>query len=471
MPTADFAARVESTMESVASSEEISDHNAELLEQYHRDRTLNGLSDATQQKNMAYLKKVGEYAGETPLEEFETDDVKAIVERIHNRDLSPSTVHTYKEVIRLFFTWLYDAEDGNDVEQVAWMDMNGSYTNDTLPKDLLTQEDIQKQIAAAKNDRDKALIALLYETGARIGELIDLTVGDVEDRNRGNKIVVNGKTGSRRIPLVECVPQLSDWLSKHPDPRKDAPLWCKIQQHGPEDRLDPSETEALEDVHGIGPAYAEQLREGGIETTDDLLETEVSELCEIVDVSEGVVRGWLEQFDPDFSPDGLESLDYNYIRLKILKPTMERAGIEKPSNPHHYRHSRASELANQMTEAQLCEWFGWVQGSDVPAKYVHLSGRDLDHAYDAMHGLVEPDEEDESTVQTCGRCEELNTPEAAFCQRCGFALDQETAAEVEEAEDSSTESAGPEQMELALKIARVMNEDPEAVDEFLERHE
>lgn len=94
-----------------------------------------------------------------------------------------------------------------------------------------------------------------------------------------------------------------------------------------------------------------------------------------------------------------------------------------------------------MTEAQLCQWFGWVQGSDVPARYVHLSGRDIDNAYDQMHGIVEPDEnKDNSAVKKCPRCEELNEPKATFCQQCGFAIDQETANEIEmEVEDDLKE--------------------------------
>lgn len=69
---------------------------------------------------------------------------------------------------------------------------------------------------------------------------------------------------------------------------------------------------------------------------------------------------------------------------------------------------------------------------DVLARYVHLSGRDIDRAYDEMHGLVEPDEEEEQPdVKKCGRCGELNEPEATFCMRCGFGIDQKRAAEVE----------------------------------------
>jgi hypothetical protein len=46
--------------------------------------------------------------------------------------------------------------------------------------------------------------------------------------------------------------------------------------------------------------------------------------------------------------------------------------------------SRATYLANYLTEAQMCAWFGWVPGSRVPGRYVHLSGRDIDQAYVSM---------------------------------------------------------------------------------------
>lgn len=70
-----------------------------------------------------------------------------------------------------------------------------------------------------------------------IGELIDVTVGDIEDRKHGEKIVIEGKTGARRLPLVESLPHINAWLSKHPNPEKDAPLWCKIQQGDPDESL------------------------------------------------------------------------------------------------------------------------------------------------------------------------------------------------------------------------------------------
>ncbi|MFB6105065.1 MAG: tyrosine-type recombinase/integrase, partial [Halobacteriaceae archaeon] len=242
---------------------------------------------------------------------------------------------------------------------VDWI-TSGDYDSGKLPQDLLTKEDVEAQIEAAYNYRDKAFIAVLWETGARIGELIDLTVGDIEDRgSKGLKVVIDGKTGSRRLPLRGSIPYVNRWLNDHPNPDDDAPLWCKIQQGSPDDQL-----------------------------------------------------------------------GYRYIRDKILDKTMNAAEVDKPSNPHHYRHSRASYLANHFTEARLCEWFGWVQGSDVPAKYVHLSGRDLDDAYAELHGDTTSETRTETSVEECPRCGWVNEPDVRFCGECGtdMTLDPEELA-------------------------------------------
>ncbi len=394
MSALDYDRAVEQTLSAITDSDGISEHNAQLLHDYHRDRVLNGISAATQQKNLAYLKKVAEYASDQPLDEMDKDDVKSLIEWLHGRDLADSTIETYKEITTLFWTWL---NDGNEPDCVAWIESNGTSTTETLPKELLTKQDVQAQVDAAKNPRDKALISMLYETGARIGEVIDLTVGDIEDRKHGKKVVIKGKTGARRLPLVESVPHINTWLSQHPSPEKGTPLWCKIQQG-----------------------------------------------------------------DPD------EPLGYRYIREKILRKNMDRAEIDKPSNPHHYRHSRASHLANEMTEAQLCEWFGWVQGSDVPARYVHLSGRDIDNAYDQMHGLYEPDEDgDEPNITECPRCEELNEADATFCMRCGQALDIDAAEEVESAQEATTETAEDDDLQMALQVVEAMRTDREEVESFV----
>ena len=73
----------------------------------------------------------------------------------------------------------------------------------------------------------------------------------------------------------------------------------------------------------------------------------------------------------------------------MLKSVAQNAGIDKPINPHHFRHSRATDLAKKLTEAQLCQYMGWIQSSKEAATYVHLSGRDMDKAILTLHGLAE----------------------------------------------------------------------------------
>ena len=405
MPIADFSARLADTVANIEDSDEIHERNKSLILEYKQDQVLKGLSEATLLRNTQRLKIVAEQA-EKPFDEMDKSDVKDLITWVHEQDYTDETVDTYKTILKTFWGWLKDTPSDETPEEVRWIELSNSGGNsDTLPKDLLTRDDVEAQVDAAKNPRDKALISMLYETGARIGELIDLTVGDIEDRNHGKKVVIDGKTGARRLPLVRSVPHINDWLNKHPKPEKDAPLWCKIQQG-----------------------------------------------------------------DPD------EPLGYRYIREKILAKNMDRAGIDKPSNPHHYRHSRASELATELKEAQLCEWFGWVQGSDVPARYVHLSGRDIDDAYDQMHGLYEPDEdEDEPDVIECPRCQELNEADAAFCMRCGFALDQDSAAEFDAQVDSDVKAdyreTDPDDEETQEKIDTLdeLLEDPEVKAALLDR--
>lgn len=97
------------------------------------------------------------------------------------------------------------------------------------------------------------------------------------------------------------------------------------------------------------------------------------------------------------------------------KPRFSRAG-----------HSRPTFLANHLTEAQMCKFFGWVLGSKMPAFYVHLSGRDIDTALMKHYGLEPKSKSGAASLlqpRTCSRCEDRNPAANRFCQRCGMILD------------------------------------------------
>jgi site-specific recombinase XerD/ribosomal protein L40E len=138
----------------------------------------------------------------------------------------------------------------------------------------------------------------------------------------------------------------------------------------------------------------------------------------------------------------IKPLDY-YAFRKMLSDTAKRAGITKRTNPHSFRHARASNLANVLTEAQMKEYLGWVGDSRMAATYVHLSGRNIDNALLKLNGIKTEEEvnQEEHTlkIRECARCNEVNPPTNRFCSKCGSPLDVKTALEIQKEQESTDE--------------------------------
>src|SRR5207245_1618574 len=137
-----------------------------------------------------------------------------------------------------------------------------------------------------------------------------------------------------------------------------------------------------------------------------------------------------------------ERLEYGAVR-RMLESAAKRCGIKKRVNPHSFRHARASNLANVLTEAQMKEYLGWVGDSRMAAIYVHLSGRNVDNALFKLNGIrTEGDVNEEERplkVRHCERCREINSPTNRFCSKCGSPLDVRTAIEVQNEQEKTDE--------------------------------
>ena len=135
-----------------------------------------------------------------------------------------------------------------------------------------------------------------------------------------------------------------------------------------------------------------------------------------------------------------ENIEYQNF-WKMLRKTANKANINKPVNPHHFRHSRATILSQKLTEAQLCQYFGWEIGSKEAATYVHLSGRDIDRAILAMHGIVdEKNKEDDMKPIECPRCKTKNDYAAKFCNNCSLGLDEKSIIEYDKQKEEALET-------------------------------
>ncbi|VVB76129.1 Tyrosine recombinase XerA [uncultured archaeon] len=91
-----------------------------------------------------------------------------------------------------------------------------------LPEDLLSKKDAEKIINSAYWIRDKAMLNTLWSTGARIGEIGNLKVKSFEylGQNNAAHLMLNGKTGMRKVLIVEPVLDILAWIDSHPNRNK-----------------------------------------------------------------------------------------------------------------------------------------------------------------------------------------------------------------------------------------------------------
>lgn len=157
---------------------------------------------------------------------------------------------------------------------------------------------------------------------------------------------------------------------------------------------------------------------------------------------------WLENHPDNKNPDaplwtGIgargrnEPLSYYAARIVLMR-LMKRTGIQKKFNPHIFRHSPASMLANVLTKAQMKEYFGWLQDSDMAATYEHLSGRNGDNALLKIHGIDLESKENSSKFQVriCPRCKQSNSPGQFYCGKCRMPLSLKAVVTAEEQRSS-----------------------------------
>jgi len=103
--------------------------------------------------------------------------------------------------------------------------------------------------------------------------------------------------------------------------------------------------------------------------------------------------------------------------------------LNKNAYPHLFRHSRLTELAKYLTEAELCRFAGWTIGSRQSRRYVHLSQEDVENKILSIHGIKKLKElKTVELIKTikCSVCTYENSNVDRYCSRCGSVLDIKT---------------------------------------------
>ena len=381
----------ESAKARIKKDKKISARNKELILNCISDLSLKNLSFPRLNRYMDVLKWLA-LGTSKDLDKLNKQDLKNYVSTIQqNKEYSPWTKQTYKVIIRKFFCWLNGIDKpGQYPEIVEWINIAMKRSEMRLPADgdLIKQEDVIKMIKGAEHPRDKAFIAMLWETGARIGEIGDLKVGTIKFDQHGATLVLHGKTGSRSVRIIWSVPYLSTWLDNHPfKDNPQAPIWIKLTTRN----------------------KIEKMKYSGLAT--------------------------------------------------ILRRACRQGGIRKRVYPHLFRHSRATFLATHLTEFQMNQYLGWIQGSKMAATYVHMNGKNLESSILSLNGIKveEKKENDELKPRVCPRCELVNPHDTVNCRRCGGLIDLKVAMELDEKhrQEQELRSNADKVMDMLLKDREV----------------
>ncbi|MCR5737669.1 MAG: tyrosine-type recombinase/integrase [Eubacterium sp.] len=166
--------------------------NVEYVKMFLEAKEIEGCSERTikyyRQTLEHFLKHM-----ETSVRRVTTEELREYLvsyQKINN--CSKVTVDNIRRNIMSFFSWL---EEENYILKSPMRRIHKIKTTKTV-KNIITDEEIENIRDSCESLRDLAIVDLLYSTGMRVGEIVNLNIDDINFEER--ECVVFGKGGKER---------------------------------------------------------------------------------------------------------------------------------------------------------------------------------------------------------------------------------------------------------------------------------
>ena len=185
------------------------------------------------ERTLAYYKATIEHMLSiiiTPLRQVQTDDLRTyLAEYQLINNCSKTTIDNIRRNLSSFFSWL-EAEDyiiKSPIRRIHKI-RTGSKVKETL-----SEECIEKLRDSCLHIRDLAMIDLLYSTGIRVGELVNLNINDINFEER--ECIVYGKGNKQRKVYFDAKTKVH--LKRYLEQRKDYSEALFVTLDSPFERL------------------------------------------------------------------------------------------------------------------------------------------------------------------------------------------------------------------------------------------
>ena len=203
--------------------------NQEYLKMFLAAKTIEGCSKRTIQYYRVTIEKMLTVMNQ-PIRKISTDDMRSYLSKYQEwNGCSKVTVDNVRRNISSFFSWL---EEENYILKSPMRRIHKIKTNQQV-KEIITDEDIERLRDSCSCKRDLAMIDLLYSTGIRVGELVNLNISDVDFEAR--ECVVFGKGGKERKVYFDAKSKLH--LQAYLSSRVDNNEALFVTLDAPHDRL------------------------------------------------------------------------------------------------------------------------------------------------------------------------------------------------------------------------------------------
>ena len=197
--------------ETMVSKTEIS--NMEYLQMFLDAKKIEGCSERTLQYYRVTVEKMLQSIHRS-IRKITTEEIRSYLSGYQKiNDCSKVTVDNIRRNISSFFSWLEE----EDYILKSPMRRIHKIKTKQMVKEIISDEAIEKLRDNCTCTRDLAIIDLLYSTGIRVGELVNLNISDIDFEAR--ECVVFGKGDKERRVYFDAKAKLhlQDYLNSRTD--------------------------------------------------------------------------------------------------------------------------------------------------------------------------------------------------------------------------------------------------------------
>lgn len=194
--------------------------DADLILQFTDEiATEAGNTESTVLSNCRYLSLIVENI--PGVKEWTNDAINRYVSETRGKYKKNTIRNTFIN-LRKFSSWLVENNHNTtlNIAKVLKIQYPKPDSTTKTPAMMLSTEEIDKIIESGRNPRDRCLLSILTESGARPSEVLDLKWGDLKIDQYGVIMNASGKKTKtpRYIRLVHSAPYIGAWKNDHPFP-------------------------------------------------------------------------------------------------------------------------------------------------------------------------------------------------------------------------------------------------------------